>query len=465
MNRSTRSVRDRFGEAAEGRVVVGTVVVLVSVLVLPVPIWLVVLVVAMASRPRDTVVRTYDRLPTLRSWLIVSLVFVGSAVLSLLGNPVTGHGVQLILWFSLLPAIGAMFWMQGRRRYTVEALWLGTTVGASLAGVIAVAQVGIFDAPRATGVVANSITFGNLALVMGAMSVALHRLVDLPRNAVRVSALVAAVLGLTASILSGARGGWLVVPMLVVLLLWQIRGELNSRRVGRLAIGLVGVLAVANILSDGMPTSRASASVTHVSAYTTETSGSTSRSEAAGSSEGARIEAWRSASDAFEEQPLTGIGWGNLGAHFDRDVALGLRNERIAEFDHAHNQLLGAAANGGVIGLATMLALFAVPMISFGRAVRSSDPRRHTLGLTGITVLLSFAVFGLTEATLENLAPVTFLAVVMAALCVEIDRCTTERAGTAPGRSARVRRPEPSRRRRPLTPIAYGWIAPFGIHY
>jgi O-antigen ligase len=224
-------------------------------------------------------------------------------------------------------------------------------------------------------------------------------------------------LGLTASILSGSRGGWLAVPLLVAALLWQARSELTTRRMGGIAVALVCIVALSNALADGMPTKRTSASVTSVSDYRP----AAPASESAASSEGARIEAWRSALHAFEQRPVTGLGWGNLSTHFDREVALGLRNERIANFEHAHNQLLGAAANGGVIGLAMTLLLFIVPLVTFLRALGSGSARRRTLGATGVMVLGAYAVFGLTEAVLENLVPVTVLAVLVAALCSEID--------------------------------------------
>ncbi len=395
---------------------IGIVVVLSSILIFPAAVWLTTLVAAMLTRPRNPDGRTPIPHPALRQWIAVGLIFTVTAAVSMLRNPLTGHGIQLFVWFSLLPAIGVMFWFSGRRVHTVTALWVGTTAGAWIAGLTAAIEVVFLDDKRAAGVV-NSITFGNLALVMGAVSLVLHRLIDLPRRTALSASAGAVTLGLFASVLSGARGGWLIIPVLAAVLLWSMRPELTPGRLALIGLGFVGVVSVATVMADGMPTSRASAGVANVSVY----AAAEPDSESASSSEGARLEAWRSASEAFREHPITGIGWGNLGDRFDRDVELGLRNERIATFEHAHNQLLGAAANGGVIGLAAVTALFLVPLRIFARSLWSRQPREHTLGLCGVVVLVSFAVFGLTEAVLENLAPVTFLAVVVAALCAELD--------------------------------------------
>jgi len=420
------ALRGRLRHASRGRVARGTVIVLGSMLLLPTALWLIVLVAVMASRPGDGGGPTPPSIhrPALRAWITVASVFVGAVVLSALRKPLTGHGVQLLLWFCLLPAIGVAFWAGGRRAHTTAAVWFGTTIGACTAGSVAVVQIVLLDQPRAEGLVANSITFGNLALLMGALSIALHRLVRLPGRAAFWASSIAGVSGLMAGMLSGSRGGWLAVPLMVGLLLWQAHDELTPTRLARAALVMVATVSICNALSDGMLTSRASASVTNVSGYahskedppTDETPVT-----AAGSSEGARLEAWRSSGTAFRERPISGIGWGNLGTRFDRDAELGHRHERIATFEHAHNQLIGAAASGGAIGVASLLALFVVPLRRFARAARSRDQRLQALGVSGIIVIGSFAVFGLTEAILENLVPVTFLAVVTAALCAELD--------------------------------------------
>jgi O-antigen ligase len=417
MNASRASLRSLMRALGGGRVVIGVVVVLSSILVFPAAVWLTALVAAMLTRPRNSAGRTSFPHPALAQWTAIGLLFTATAAFSMLRNPLTGHGIQLFVWFSLLPGIAVMFWFSARRAHTVTAVWVGTTVGASVAGLSAAIEVVLLDDQRAAGLVKNSITFGNLALVMGAVSLVLHRLVDLPRRAALGASIGAVTLGLFASILSGARGGWLIIPVLAVTLVWYMRSELTPFRVAAVAVGFVGVVSIASVLADGMPTTRASAGVVNVSVY----AASEPTAESASSSEGARLEAWRSAGTAFREHPISGIGWGNLGERFARDVELGIRNERIATFEHAHNQLLGAAANGGLIGLAAVTALFLVPFRIFSRSMRSRQMRERTLGLCGVLVLGSFAVFGLTEAVLENLAPVTFLAVIMAALCAELD--------------------------------------------
>jgi len=109
-----------------------------------------------------------------------------------------------------------------------------------------------------------------------------------------------------------------------------------------------------------------------------------------------------------------------------------------------------------------------VPLVGFGQAMRSSDRRRRSLGATGVVVLVAFAVFGLTEATLENLVPITLLAVFLAALCSELDADDsqpTDSTDELDELDDRWRRPQWTQRDRTLMPLAYRWGTPFGTHY
>lgn len=423
------ALRRALGEASNGRVACGAAVVLGSSMLLPTPVWLGLLVAVLATRPfqalrsiRGGSVRSQ---PALQGWIVVGVIFLAAAALSIVRKPVTMHGVQLLGWFSLVPAIGIAFWMAGRRSHFTTAIWVGTTTAACGAGVVAIIQCIVVGENRAEGLVENAITFGNLALLAGAVSLCTQRLIVSSGREVVWLSWAAGVLGLVASIMSGSRGGWLALPLILAILAWQVRSELNPLRLGVIALVVLSMASVSTVATGGMPIGRAFASVTNLFGYAHESHAPQAvngrKKPAAGSSEGARLEAWKAAGEAFLEHPVTGIGWGNLGDRFDREAALGHRNERIATFEHAHNQLIGTAASSGVVGVTALLALFGFPLWEFIRAMRSERLRRRTLGAAGVMVLGSFAVFAQTEAILENLVPVAFLAVIVAALFADLD--------------------------------------------
>lgn len=414
----------------------GIALALAIILVAPPSVWLVLLAAALAGvlLQRRRIERTAP--PALIGLTIASSAVVVAALISFLATPVTAYGLLLVLRLSMLPLAAGAFWLVGRRDAVVVALWVGATVGAIVAGGVAVVEV-LATRTRASGWVGNAIVFGDIALLMGAVSLSAQASVrgrtsrSWPRTrptilahltfgsagsssprAVERASRVAGACGLLASVLSGSRGGWLALPVVATLLVIHHRRAITARRAAGAIGAFVLVLLVALAVSRGMPAQRAGVVVGEVTSYV----GASPSAESAGSSVGARIEAWRSALDAFRQRPLLGIGWGNLRPHFAADVERGARHAQIARFDHAHNQFLSGLANGGVAGLATTVAVFAVPGWFSWIAWRSSDPRQRALGLTGLVAVTSFVVYAATESILEHLVPVTFYAITVSAL-------------------------------------------------
>ncbi len=360
---------------------------------------------------------------TTRPAVVFAAVAVGmllATLVPLVLNPVGAHGVRLIAQFGALAVIAVGFCLAPRSDRLLGSVWLGVTAGAALAALAALVAVTAFGVRRAAGIGGQAIAFGDLALLMGALSVALGRFADrapltLPPRVAAVAPAVGAMSGALASALSGARGGWLAAPVMAMVLVAQRRrgGGAGLAPVALLAGGAV-VVAVA--FGGGMPVERLADAREDVADYLS----ADDDPEATATTIGARFEAWRSAGDAFTSAPLLGVGWGNLQEHFRDDVARGDRDPRIEEFVHAHQQLLGALASGGVLSGVAMIALLAAPAHHFRRAWRSPDERDQAIGAAGLLVVTGFAVFGLTEGIMENLAPVTFYGVVVGALSSQI---------------------------------------------
>ena len=372
-------------------VVVGTPIA-VS-LVVPRPVFVVVLVVAatlLTIRRSREVTR---RAPYYSAGFATLITLVAlTAAASLLANPITGHGVRLLMQMTM---VAWVVWALGGlppsvRRASVVGAAAG--IGAVAAGTAALLEVGLLGARRADGAVGNAIVFGDLALVFGAVAWML-----LPR---RTWAIAAAVGAVTASVLSASRGGWLAIPILVGVALVERRRRGQPLHVARLAVGAVALLALAVTIGGGVPVQRLVATVDDVTRYV----GAEPPSAPTGTSVGARFEAWRAALDAFSDRPALGVGWGNLQQTFADQVSDGGRHPRIATFTHAHHQLLGTLASSGIVGATALVALLAIPFRWCWRVWRR-PPDTTTASATaasGLMVLGGFAVFGLTEAILDN---------------------------------------------------------------
>ena len=369
---------------------------------------------------------------------LTAAIFVAAALVSTLLNPVGLSGLWALGKFALIPL--SIWALRVTRRYELgPALWLGATAGAVAAGTVALLQVTFTDVWRPAALT-NPILFGDLALTLGLVAVATRPLADRIPSRYRTIASVAAVsLAVVASVLTQSRGSWIAGPALLVVLALQYRHSLSPRSAA--AFGLVVVMAItfAAVSHNGAPVRYFERGVGDTMAYVVGPRDFAVRS----TSIGARFEMWRSAAGGFRSEPIFGIGWGNLRNRFNADVDAGVRVPRIAQYNHAHNQFISSTASGGLVGLATLLALLGVPGLIFVRALLDRDLQISALGAAGLIVVVGFALFGLTEAILEKASPAVFYASTVALLIGQLDRIGIDRDEPAPssGRPLPTSRP------------------------
>lgn len=279
-----------------------------------------------------------------------------------------------------------------------EWLWRGSLCGLAVAAVLAVLQVAD-GAGRASGW-GNAIVFADVVLLLTVLAVFCR-----PPGRWRW-AVCGLVLGTLAILLSGTRGTW---PGLLMLLAVLVLGSgWRSRRSRLLLLG---------------------ATVAGVAALVTAVPGMSERTRLQelqrdieridhgdhNSSAGARLERLRVAGRAFLEHPWTGVGF----AHFDRAM------ERLPEcrrtpaperchLGHAHNDLAEWAATMGLPGALALLALYGVPLALFvrlwWRAPRPPNPRG--VALAGAVFVAAFASCGLTQSMFAHQTTTSFYAAV-----------------------------------------------------
>ena len=276
-------------------------------------------------------------------------------------------------------------------------LWRGLAVGAWGAGGIALLQTAVRHMARAGGHT-NEIQFGNLALALGLMClVGLAALWHQWRPTERLALAGGVLMGLTASVLSQSRGGWLAFGLLLPVLVWLWVRWLPWRRVLRMG----GVLLLVALIVGGSfhQTLQSRFGQVWQEAQTFSTTGF------AANSIGQRLAHWQLAWQLGIEKPV--LGWGTAG--YDQEKwARAERGEvaiYVTQFSHAHNELLDTFARRGVVGVLALLALYAVPLAIFwpsrrralrckSGAVRDDD---LALRMLGVTLVLSYVGFGLTQ--------------------------------------------------------------------
>ncbi len=259
----------------------------------------------------------------------------------------------------------------------------------------------------------NSIQFGNLAILTSGLCLAGLGWAKRQSHARRwIFALsVAAALGILASMLSGARGGWLALPAIVLILFFNLRRHLPRRVLYLGAIGALLFLTALYVIPQTGIQERVNRGAIETAQYLS--------GKSVGRSVGLRLEMWRSASSLIDEKPVA--GWGEEG--YIKPMAERIEDavvrDEVSEFSHVHNDLLDVTVKRGVIGLLALIVIYLVPLVLFCReAVRmkSTQVEAKAFAMSGIILVVSVALFGLTQAFLRHNSGVTLYAFFLVAL-------------------------------------------------
>lgn len=289
-----------------------------------------------------------------------------------------------------------------------RALWLGAAGGA-LAGLALVALQGLWLGMARPGGWMNPITFGDLALCLALSSLA--GIIDATRVWARWSAALGMLAGLAASLLSGSRGGWLMLALLVPLplLLWVPQRQ-QQRVPWRLALVLPLLAGALAALAYALPQTgvrdRIAIGVSDVRLVLAGNRAPTSLS--------VRLELWRGGLMLVREHPWVGLDTPAYKRRMREWVAEGKLSPAVfapPEPPHLHNDLLQVLVTRGVIGLAAWSGILLAPLAFFWTQLRQAQARAPALA--GLLLVLAYASFGLTEAIFWSMKATVFYALMV----------------------------------------------------
>lgn len=293
-----------------------------------------------------------------------------------------------------------------------KSLWLGLMGGAVLGLVFVSYQRWVLDIGRPGGLI-SAITFGDLALLMGLLS--LVAMIDLRQanrwhaNAVVVLAALAALAGVAGSVVTGTRGGW--VALAGVLLLFAVYGRVFQRKT-RLAIGamclvVAAALGAAYLVPDSGMRQRIVYLVNDFNTY---------RDGGVDTSVGIRFELWKGALMLLKKHPLTGAGIASVESELAAEVAGGRLDPLVLTLPHMHNDAIQMLLTGGILGMLAWLATMLAPLGFFlGILNRHASASRAqlALALAGALVVVCYLCFGLTEVIFWTMQSSLFYALMI----------------------------------------------------
>ncbi|RKT26512.1 O-antigen ligase [Paraburkholderia sp. RAU2J] len=285
------------------------------------------------------------------------------------------------------------------------------------AGALAVGLWGIIDQPpggwtdanRLNNSYTNAIPFGDTALLLAFLSVFTLGW-DKPRDwRVLVPRVLALVAGGYASYLSGTRGGWLAVPVFVVLLGMQYQWFAHKKRL------LIATLAIVLVAGTLLSTERIQKRLSEVS-----TDVSMMHKGEDYTSVGLRLQLWNASRLIFMHHPVYGVGKGHLAEELG---VMARRGEVKAEIvnERAHSDFFSALAEMGAIGVAGLLLFYYGISVYFWRHRHSADPAIRAASYAGLAVATSTVIFGLTIDVLVPIMVTVLLALLVATLLAVVD--------------------------------------------
>jgi O-antigen ligase len=254
----------------------------------------------------------------------------------------------------------------------------------------------------------NAIHFGDIALLLGVLSLLSLNWWHKDNSAIRILKCIGFITGITASILSGSRGGWLAIPILIPIILYARVGRKTSTYWITLLSSVILSSAILYLLSDSLQ-ERIELIWTDLVAYTQGHQDT---------SIGIRLQLYRAAFILISEQPFLGLGTEGLAHGLERLVATGELTPIAADLGRGemHNQLLAYMMHSGILGVLALLAIYFVPALFFWQHLRVSDIKTRRTALMGLVTVIAFSVFGLTVETFNLKMTVSFYVTLVAIL-------------------------------------------------
>ena len=301
-----------------------------------------------------------------------------------------------------------------RYRPSFHSLMRGIGIGAIAAGGIASYDKFIRHLPRAFDDV-MPIQSGDISLSLGLLSLcAMAWAYHSSKRGEALFYLAASGMGLLASLLSGTRGGWILLPL--ILLAWyRLFSPWLSQRIKISLLGSVIALALLCALPQLGVTQRLHEAKQDMTLYLSGGDQNTSL--------GFRLQFWRSAWHSFTDKPL--LGWGPQGVRHSQEQQYQAGELSQAAFDfksHAHNQYLDQMAKYGLLGLGCLLALFLVPLKLAKRLLNSHiSAQGYTLAAATIIHVLATMDYCLSQAFLNHNSGIIFYPFMMVLLLLSAE--------------------------------------------
>jgi O-antigen ligase len=202
----------------------------------------------------------------------------------------------------------------------------------------------------------------------------------------RIITLIAVLAGVIAIFLSASRGSWLSFLILFIIYIMLVyKPFLKNHNKRKLSLALLVLTMFVFIGTQTNADKKISKAISEVQDWR---SGDTSRT-----SNGLRMEMWKSGMDAASDSPWFGYGYKNANKIASKYASN--NNRRIKDYSHLHNEYITNLVSAGIVGLIALLTLLIMPLIYFYKNLR--DENSYYYAAMGILLCAGYITFGFTH--------------------------------------------------------------------
>ena len=196
------------------------------------------------------------------------------------------------------------------------------------------------------------------------------------------------------SALSGARGGWIGLPIVLISIFFLYRQYISKKLI--LSLITVIVVSIMTLISNpkfGIK-KRYSEAKSDIILYLEKNNKNTSL--------GARFDMWKNALIAIKQAPLFGHGSKGYESFKEQQVESKQMEKNTLQFNSLHNQYLESWVKRGFIGFIGLMLVTLMPLFYFIRNLKEPSLDIKCIAILGITHILSHLFYFMSQSFLAH---------------------------------------------------------------
>lgn len=239
------------------------------------------------------------------------------------------------------------------------------------------------------------IQMGNIAISLATFSIVitLHFFIKKQYKST-LFGFVAIILAIMTSALSGARGGWIGLPVVVGIILFLYKEFINKKLIITLiAIITIGLTALITSPKFGIE-KRYNAAKSDIVSYLEKNNKNTSL--------GARFDMWENALIAIKEAPIFGHGSDGYDEFRHKQVKSKQMAKTTLNFGSLHNQYLESWVKRGLVGFIALILIILTPIFFFIKNLNTHNLETKCICILGIIHIVSHIFYFTSQSFLAH---------------------------------------------------------------